>query len=453
MTHVRRQGLGVCVAASGWGIAIAAFGFATAVPLALVLLAVAGAADYISAVLRSTILLQVTPDSMRGRLSGIELAQVAGAPALGNLEAGVVASLMSLRFSIVSGGVLCVAGTAIVAAALPALRALREACVIDREFFARSVHEVAPDLIGVTLLVDGVGGRIVEVEAYDHEDPAAHGYRGRTARNASMFGPPGHAYVYRSYGIHWCLNFVCEEEGVRVRRADPRARADARRRRDARAARPRRPAGALLRPGQALPGARDHARARRPAARPAAVRAPTARERARDRPRPADRDHEGGRAARGATAWPARGSSAAPYDHADRHPGPRGDPALGLCATTRPGRPSAKPSTSGRSSMRRSFVRASRSVSPTSCGTTPCCGLARTSVTLSYDESRPARRHLREHAVDALPGFAGLYTIVDSSGCAARRACATSSRWPTTRGTSTSFGLQFAVRVGPRPEK
>ncbi len=84
---------------------------------------------------------------------------------------------------------------------------------IKRAFFARSVHEVAPDLIGATLLVDGVGGIIVEVEAYHHTEPAAHSYRGPTARNMVMFGPPGFVYVYRSYGIHWCVNFVCEKEG------------------------------------------------------------------------------------------------------------------------------------------------------------------------------------------------------------------------------------------------
>ena len=84
---------------------------------------------------------------------------------------------------------------------------------VKRGFFARGVHEVAPDLIGATLLFNGVGGIIVEVEAYHHTEPAAHSFRGPTPRNRVMFGPPGFSYVYRSYGIHWCVNFVCEAEG------------------------------------------------------------------------------------------------------------------------------------------------------------------------------------------------------------------------------------------------
>ena len=96
---------------------------------------------------------------------------------------------------------------------------------LKRAFFARSVHEVAPDLIGATLLFNGAGGVIVEVEAYHHTDPAAHSYRGPTPRNIVMFGPPGFVYVYRSYGIHWCVNFVSEKEGsasaVLIRALEP----------------------------------------------------------------------------------------------------------------------------------------------------------------------------------------------------------------------------------------
>jgi DNA-3-methyladenine glycosylase len=96
---------------------------------------------------------------------------------------------------------------------------------LKKAFFSRSVHEVAPDLIGATFLVDGVGGIVVEVEAYHHTEPAAHSFNGPTPRNAVMFGPPGFTYVYRSYGIHWCVNFVCEKAGsasaVLIRALEP----------------------------------------------------------------------------------------------------------------------------------------------------------------------------------------------------------------------------------------
>ena len=96
---------------------------------------------------------------------------------------------------------------------------------LTKTFFARSVHKVAPDLIGATFLVDGVGGIITEVEAYHHTEPAAHSFNGPTPRNLVMFGPPGFLYVYRSYGIHWCMNVVCEKEGsasaVLIRAIEP----------------------------------------------------------------------------------------------------------------------------------------------------------------------------------------------------------------------------------------
>jgi MFS family permease len=133
LRHVRRQGLGVVITASLWGVAIAAFGFAEQFWLALVLLGFAGLGDQMSAILRSVMLYRITPNELLGRVSGIEFMQVAAAPSVGNLEAGALAAATSLRFSIVSGGIFCVAGCLLIALAFPALVRYDAKAPLERE--------------------------------------------------------------------------------------------------------------------------------------------------------------------------------------------------------------------------------------------------------------------------------------------------------------------------------
>ena len=268
------------------------------------------------------------------------------------------------------------------------------------------MHEVAPELIGATLLVDGVGGTIVEVEAYDHEDPASHGYRGRTARNASMFGPPGHAYVYRSYGIHWCLNLVCGGEGVAeavlVRALEPTHGLEAMRERRG-LDDPRLLCSGPGRLCQALGVTREHDGL--------ALDRPPFELRAARRPVEvvAGRRGSGSRArpsCRGATPSPARASSAALYPSVIGSPRAGGDARAGRWRDDRSPR---RRRTRDLQLQPLELLRApSAAAARRRFGTTPCSGFGEDERDAVVRRQPSRARELVEHDVDALPGLAGL---------------------------------------------
>jgi MFS family permease len=146
LDRARRPGWAVIVAVCVWGGAITAFGFARVLWLALALLAVAGWADVISAVLRATILQSSVPDELRGRMSGLQIAVVEGGPRLGDLEAGTVASLVSAEFSIVSGGLACIAGAALLTVLLPGFRRYRRPALASQPAQAGQPEPAGPEM-------------------------------------------------------------------------------------------------------------------------------------------------------------------------------------------------------------------------------------------------------------------------------------------------------------------
>ena len=278
--------------------------------------------------------------------------------------------------------------------------------VIERAFFDRSVHEIAPDLIGVTLLVDGVGGPIVEVEAYHPTEPASHAYRGPDAAQRRDVRPARARLRLPLVRNPLVPELRLRGGGRRGRGADPGARAHRRYRADGGAPPHDRTRGCSRR-GPAASARRSESTGAHdglPLDR-AAVRAAPSHRRARDRHRPADRDHARRRAARGATCWPARGSSAAAYPERDRKPGRGREPGLRAAGgrSCHPIRAPPAPASGARAS-RVAFA----SGMPTTSGITPCSGFANTSVTLSNDESRPFGGNCLTTTWSACPPDAGL---------------------------------------------
>ncbi len=161
IVRIRRQGLAVIVAVIVWGVAITGFGVVRFLPVALVLLAVAGWADVVSAVFRNTIIQLAGPESLRGRLMGVQMAVVAGGPRLGDLEAGVVATAFGDTFAVVSGGLACIAGAVVVARLLPGFRhqrAVASAAVVEAAEAAAGAEAAAAAGAGAGAGAGGVTG-------------------------------------------------------------------------------------------------------------------------------------------------------------------------------------------------------------------------------------------------------------------------------------------------------